>query len=233
MSTIDYKERARLIEGGYHRKVAKIDKRDNENVLNGVVEDSELDGEYVALLFEIGKRGIDTARRIYRNSSNRTYRVRKRVKELVEYPCLFLTLTFRDEVLEKTSEATRRKYVINFLSAVPNCAGYVANIDFGVDDRYTKREHYHALIACDKVSQEKWPYGNLDWERVRINGNEKDLSIRKIPRYITKLTNHAVKDSAKKNKLIFSRTNKTRKSVEKDRYKTNYDSVQDEAVLEP
>lgn len=199
-----YVVRAELLKNGYDKLVAKFERRETENLINGVIDDPELNDIYIRLLFEIGPRGIKECHRLNKNKDNRTYQLRKRVKELLQFPCLFLTATFTDDVLEKTTEKTRREYVVNFLNSFPN-NGYVANIDYGVDDRYTKREHYHILVAVEKVSQDLWPHGNLDWQRVRVKGNEKDKTLKAVPKYITKLVNHAIKDSAKKVRLIYSR----------------------------
>lgn len=202
-----YKVRAELIARGYDKLVAKLDRQSNQNLLNGVIEDPELDSKYIDVLFAIGSGGIKECQRLNRNKDNRTYKLRKRVKELIEYPCLFLTATFRDDVLDNTSAKTRREYIIDFLNSFDNF-GYIANIDFGVDDRYTKREHYHILVAVeyiDNSNNKLWHYGNLDIERVRVNGEEKEKTIKAVPKYITKLVNHAIKDSAKKVRLIYSR----------------------------
>jgi len=208
MSQDKYKVRAELIAGNYHRVVAKFEKIETDNILNGVIQDPVQDDIYFDLLNTIGQSGIKECHRINRNTDNRTYRVRKRVKKLIESgPCLFLTFTFTDKSLNETNEKTRRKAVISCLNSFDN-RGYVGNIDFGVDDDYTHREHYHCLVGVDFVDNtgnKLWKYGDLDIKKVRINEDEKDKSVKKIPKYISKLTNHAVKDSARQCRLIFSR----------------------------
>lgn len=133
---------------------------------------------------------------------HRVKRLKERINNLLlNGSCLFLTLTFTDEVLSSTSEETRRRYVQRFLKLYDG--GYIANIDYGVDDRYTKREHYHAIINTEKVYQKDWPYGNLDFERVRYDESKSDRV--KMAKYISKLSNHAIKDSTKRSALIYSR----------------------------
>lgn len=123
------------------------------------------------------------------NRWKRVHRLKQHVTEIVTGgPALFLTLTFTDDVLSSTSPATRRKYVTRALGAykVP----YVANIDYGTDDRYTKREHYHALISLQHIDNRQnkaWTYGSMEIVRC-YNRNSKRLA-----RYITKLTAHAIK----------------------------------------
>ena len=129
------------------------------------------------------------------NRWKRNKRIRQHLEAIVSKPSLFLTLTFTDEVLASTSQATRRRYVARLLGAfkVP----YIANIDFGdsqdyIDDKGnarkgTNREHYHAVIQLSKISHKKWPYGNMDFKRVY---NTNDLA---MARYLTKLQYHAIK----------------------------------------
>lgn len=129
------------------------------------------------------------------NRWKRNKRIREHLEAIISQPALFLTLTFTDEVLASTSQATRRKYVSRLLGAfkVP----YIANIDFGdskdyIDDKGnarkgTNREHYHAVIQISKIDNKKWPYGNIDFKRVY---NTNDL---RMARYLTKLQYHAIK----------------------------------------
>ena len=124
--------------------------------------------------------------------------------------CLFLTLTFTDETLGKTTAETRRQYVRKYLKEfeVP----YIANIDFGVADAYTddngnerqgtKREHYHAIIQTDRIDLSEWhKYGAIKLEKIRATQND---NIR-LAKYVSKLTNHAIKETTKRACLIYSR----------------------------
>lgn len=129
------------------------------------------------------------------NRWKRNKRIREHLESIISKHSLFLTLTFTDEVLSSTSQATRRNYVSRFLGAykVP----YIANIDFGdsqdyIDDKGnarkgTNREHYHAVIQLSKIDNKKWSYGNIDFKRVY---NTNDL---RMARYLTKLQYHAIK----------------------------------------
>lgn len=136
--------------------------------------------------------------RVNNASYHRTKRLKDRIKTmLTSGSCIFLTLTFRNDVLASTSEETRKRYVSRALKTM-SCK-YVANIDYGSKNQ---REHYHAVVLCDQVSQEQWKYGNLDFERVRVNDVDSPV---KIAKYINKLTNHAIKETTKQNRLIYSR----------------------------
>lgn len=112
---------------------------------------------------------------------------------------MFVTLTFRDDVLESTTEETRRRYVARVLSDISPV--YVANKDYG--GRFG-REHYHALIVSKEASEaleKAWIYGFSKFEEIRANHQD----VIKVGKYVSKLKNHAVKASTKNEKLIYSR----------------------------
>lgn len=154
------------------------------------------DGEENAVLDFIKEHGSETLKDcITLNEAHRAKlcRIRKRIKPLVmSGKALFLTLTFTDEVLSKTTQKVRRKYVQRYLRS--QCASYVANIDFGSEN---EREHYHALAIPaygDKVDLEKWRslYGAINCKRV----HSEKADLRRISKYVAKLSYHAVKNTA-------------------------------------
>lgn len=130
----------------------------------------------------------------------RTKRLKNRVASmLLNGSCIFITLTFNDKTLTETTEKQRRVAVSRYLKKY-GCK-YVANIDFGSKN---KREHYHALINCEKVDFTSWrKYGNINAERVRNKDIESDMT--KLSKYIAKLSNHAIKETTKRSCLIYSR----------------------------
>lgn len=160
-------------------KICEVDKWINE--LKSIRQVKELDCAY--LLNESKKR--------------KASKVRKKVQELVlSDNAVFITLTFTNETLEKTSAETRRRYVARYLKA--NSKKYVANIDFGGKNG---REHYHAIVEGN-IDFSKWyDYGAIDAEKIR--SNEKDLV--KTSYYVSKLSNHALKVPGITPRLIYSR----------------------------
>ncbi len=137
------------------------------------------------------------AMRVNEASYKRTKRIKERIKDmLLDGQCIFLTLTFRNDVLESTTELTRHKYVARTLKKM--AVRYVANIDYG---KKNEREHYHAIVLADKVSCKDWPYGNLDIKRIRDFEN---CNV-KLAKYINKLGLHAVKETTRQNRVIYSR----------------------------
>lgn len=167
------------------------------------------------LCAEHGYLNIVLATQVNYSRMRRSARVRQKIEYLVMTGnCIFLSLTFRDDVLSRTSRETRRRYVARFLKS--ECLCYAANIDFGDDGNIrdyiaddgssktsTGREHYHALVYCpDGVNLKAWKYGNIDAERVRTS--KKDLE--KVSKYVAKLSNHALKvNGGHAPRLIYSR----------------------------
>ena len=78
---------------------------------------------------------------------------------------------------------------------------YVANIDFGAQNH---REHYHAVIQCKKIDASSWhKYGAIFIEKVRNNGIGHDCE--RLSKYVSKLSNHAIKETTKRCSLLYSR----------------------------
>ena len=154
-------------------------------------------------------------------AKNAHYQKISRLKKRIAYiltnapTSYFVTLTFSDEVLQSTSEQTRREYVRKFLKANANGSHYVANIDYGAKNG---REHYHAVtnFPCNA-----WKYGHQsskaimlyaplsakyddlpeeEWKQKAFETTQKRLS-----KYTAKLGFHAIKETTKDASLIYSR----------------------------
>lgn len=130
---------------------------------------------------------------------HRVSHLKYKVAGLISQPSVFLTFTFRDDVLENTKANTRRQRVIRLLKSfgVP----YIANIDFG---KKNHREHYHALLQVPKIDCKavikQYGYGAIKCEKVRSVDDFTQIS-----KYISKLTNHAIKETTKRSAIIYSR----------------------------
>ena len=136
------------------------------------------------------------AHRINKASYARIQRLKRRIAAMLKNgECLFLTLTFTDEVLRKTTEDTRRQAVRRYLKSfgVP----YVANIDYG---KKNGREHYHAVIRTDYVDYSAYTYGAINGEKIHSAEDYVKLS-----KYVAKLTNHAIKQTNKRQVIIYSK----------------------------
>lgn len=134
--------------------------------------------------------------RIHNATKCRKKRLNNRIGLMLQKPCIFVTLTFSNETLANTSEETRHTYVKRYLKS--NANSYVANIDYG---RANEREHYHALIQLENLDCTDWhKYGGIKVKRVRSANDYQKLST-----YIAKLTNHAMKETANRARVIYSR----------------------------
>lgn len=131
----------------------------------------------------------DTSRE-YQKWRMRKYRTRKYIESIFNHnrDVRFVTFTFTDEVLAKTNEKTRHKYVQRFLEE--HCMDYIANVDYGSKNG---REHYHAVVG-DSIRLSEWPYGRVDFRKA----GQRDADKLRVSKYINKLSNHAGKETAGK-----------------------------------
>ena len=157
--------------------------------------------EQVVLSFlnggEENRKILQECAKINHAGFERKVRLERRISEMLNGgTSFFLTLTFSDETLNVTSEKTRRKYVTLFLKSLAR--HYVANVDYGKENG---REHYHAVIQADDVCMDLWnKYGFSNAQRIR---SEEDATA--IAKYVSKLTNHAIKDTTKGARMIYSK----------------------------
>ena len=154
------------------------------------------DDLFIDTTIKHGAYYIKVARNINNANSSRVRRLKKRIMKYLSLgQCLFVTLTFSNDVLDSTSVSTRRKYVQKYLKS--KSSHYIANIDYG---NKNEREHYHAVILIDQID-DTWEYGFAKYKKVYKANSEIALS-----RYVLKLTNHAIKESTKQNFCIYSRS---------------------------
>lgn len=171
---------------------------------------------YLGAEYNFTEEELKCCRQLYDSRRKKVERLKKKLEYRINnFNCLWLTLTFRDDVLDNTSESTRHQYIQKFLKGL-NIPFYVANIDYGDKEKneYSlEREHYHAIIQSDYFDMSLYKYGLSYVERIYNTTN----SIARISKYINKLTYHAFKDSTRgQRRLIYSRdtndyseTNKT------------------------
>lgn len=137
------------------------------------------------------------ASRINHASICRVSRLQKRLHRLLlSGTCLFLTLTFDDKHLNRTTKETRRQLVRRYLASIST--KYVANIDYGAKNG---REHYHAVVLAEHIDPKSYKLGAINFKKIVFTDND----TKRIAKYIAKLTNHAIKETTKQNYLIYSR----------------------------
>lgn len=139
-------------------------------------------------------------------------RLWKKVKKMLENgKCYFLTLTFLDADLSHSTFKERRRWVTEYLKSQTDY--YIANIDFGEKNG---REHYHAIIRIDEFNGDnakQWSEHHREFLKEKDKRNldfkkcysSSETSAKKMAKYVTKLTSHALKDTNISNRVIYSR----------------------------
>lgn len=192
-----------VLESGlfYYYRRKRFVEYQYESWCKGLCSDWIVDEEdYYALniLYDLDDHTIYLLDKMYNSHRQKVLRLKHRIESMLSEDCVFLTFTFSDDFLNNTSDKTRRVYVSRFLRSHTG-SKYVANIDFGQDDNFTKREHYHGLIQCSKVDFSLWKCGLINGEKVIVNNAEA------LAKYINKLSYHAYKDGASSTNLIYSK----------------------------
>lgn len=204
---IDYATKQEVLKNGLYARYKKAKKnetieQENCETINDIYEEFKRGDEFGSFVLT----PFLECEKLYLSEVKRKRRLRERIRDFLDKgECLFITLTFSDNTLKETNEETRRKYVRTFLKQ-DHVLSYLANIDFGVNDNFTKREHYHAVVLLNddkaKIEFSSWyEYGGIHCERIR----KRKISASKLSCYITKLSYHALKENGKYNALIYSR----------------------------
>jgi hypothetical protein len=196
-----------ILENKLHREVGQLSLKGYrlyQKEVNGLYYPSlinysyqELENEFTNFVNLYGYTTLKVANNLNRASYYRTARLKERIREAVESgSAWFITITFSPETLAKTNEKTRRVYVSRWLKSLTPF--YVANIDYG---KKKGREHYHAVITSDQRPPKTWSYGFIDILKVATT----ETDTKRISKYISKLTNHAIKNTTKSKRIIYSR----------------------------
>lgn len=197
----DFELKAKVISNGLTKVVTRVKKNEYRIEVGKPVVDMETYIEDMNTLIglvrsETGRNEIAEAERVNHAFAIRVSRLKSRIKKMVMGGnCIFLTLTFRDDVLDNTSSQTRHDYIKRFLNSL-GCK-YVANIDYGSQN---EREHYHAIVQCDEVDPKSYSLGAINFKRVKATSDSG-----KLANYISKLTNHAIKSSTRGCNIMYSR----------------------------
>lgn len=206
MSKIDYERKAYLLDSGLVKKVKKHNKKvftlyhclDEECMNNRNFEDMMFCQEN-----NISACDLDDCRKIIDCHYKRASRVKKRIEEMLNYGvCNFITLNFSNKALDMTTKEQRKNLVKRYLKS--QSEKYIANIDFGSKNG---REHYHAIVI-GKIDYSPWHhmlglqhFGGVKGEMI----HNSDDDYKKVSKYISKLTNHAIKNTTKGNRILYSR----------------------------
>lgn len=127
-------------------------------------------------------------------------RIKDKVKQLLEQPCIWLTFTFNDKTLQRTSEDTRRQKVRRLLSEFNT--HYLGNIDYGEKN---EREHYHIVLQCERVDLDLLNSKYKKYGSINVKKIQSQADYERLGNYINKLTNHALKKTKLKTRLLYDR----------------------------
>lgn len=199
-----------ILENKLHRKVGELSlkgyrlyQREQNGLYYPSLNDysfQDLENELTNFVNLYGHTTLKVANNLNRASYYRTARLKERIREAVlSGSAWFITITFSPETLAKTNEKTRRVYVSRWLKSLTPF--YVANIDYGLKN---EREHYHAVITSDQRPPKSWSYGFVDILKVKTT----ETDTKRVSKYISKLTNHAIKNTTKSKRIIYSRETK-------------------------
>lgn len=109
--------------------------------------------------------------------------------------CIFLTFTFTDRSLAVYSTDYLRLCVKRFLNLYSSL--YIANVDYGKENG---RIHFHAIALASHIYLKSWKFGALNAERIHTTEDSLCLA-----RYVGKLANHSVKESTRRESIMYSR----------------------------
>ena len=143
------------------------------------------------------------------------YRLKKRILEMlrINTKCIFLTFTFNDETLKKTTKAKRERIVKTYLNR--NANEYILNCDFGTTN---EREHYHA-IATAKADLFNYhlfdKYGYLKGEIIGVYKRFENIN-KSLEDIAERLTEHATKETTKQSRIIYSRNLNKKDQIEEE-----------------
>lgn len=208
---IDYSYKAKLLNTDICKRVGELNwelfLNSNENSDYAILDSYDIQKYFDKLYEKYGVSAILEGNRINNAKFHRVARLRKRITDIFDSPCenvYFLTFTFSDQFLD-SDNFSKRRYVQRFLKTY--FYNYVGNVDFG---KINGRVHFHAVACCDWFDPNLWHFGNLDYEKVII----RDSSNEKLSKYITKLVNHAIKETTKRNSLIYKRLSTVEKNLD-------------------
>ena len=205
---INYIDKQRVLQKGLHlvqKRLSKQTYKAYKNIDFNKEKLSQVDYTEYNEMIELNKKFADffgddwnIAMRLNHNEYKRVRRLKeKMLQSVLSNNALFLTLTFNSDTIARTTIPTRRRYVARYLKS--QSAFYIANIDFGARNG---REHYHAVVVGQSIDYKAWhSLGAIKGLKIAPTRNDTT----RVSKYVAKLTNHAIKETTKQFRLIYSR----------------------------
>ena len=113
----------------------------------------------------------------------------------------FLTFTFSDKYINKC-DRTKKDLIKNLLNEIDFNSYYILNVDYGSKK---ERQHFHCIYGTNKdldlklLLDKYYPCYSYT-EKIRLDSS----SVKKLPKYINKLSNHAIKKSTRNSRIYFN-----------------------------
>lgn len=167
------------------KQVIDYNKRRFYNFTQGIVEEENIDFE-----------------RILKSRYNKVSRIKKHLIYLLAFRkyCYFLTFTF-DEYYINKCDRTKRDLIKGCLSSITDSL-YILNIDYG---KKTEREHYHCILGTDfNFDLELYLKKYYPCFSCTIPINKKSDDIKRLSKYVNKLSNHTCKDSTFNKRVVYN-----------------------------
>lgn len=178
-------------------------------------------------------------------SSNRKHKSRRVFEKLqrmaenareLKMNMYFVTLTWTDDYLSGSYEY-RRKLINQFFNQFPM---YQCNIDFSPD---IDREHYHGVVLTDKPLSKKtktnedgsyeteisnlWKGGFANAKKVNLGKKNVEVDFRKMGKYLGKIGYHAIKETEKGLRIVYSTTKHEEKMLQPLREKVRIEKMKE------
>ena len=192
--SIDYLYKSTVLKKDVVSLMKSVSRVERDLVLHDHVDNYQL---RKWLYNQFGSCDVLESIRIDDAFKHKTRRLQKRILKILNTDnlCCFITFTFDDLHLKNNNDNSKRQAVRRWLKKY--CNDYVANVDYGEKNG---RIHYHAVVnLIDTINHSSWPYGALNFKRI-VKKDDKALAL-----YVNKLTNHALKESAKRQVLIYKK----------------------------
>jgi hypothetical protein len=135
--------------------------------------------------YKLNDASLIAFNKVKSNLENTKQRIYNRIYEIQKEKGYFITLTYRNE---ETNINRSHRHLITWCRN--NCDLYIGNIDFG--DQNQRLHHHVACVPNNNMLYKSWKYGAINIQKIR--DSKKDG--RKAVMYITKLVNHAIKETA-------------------------------------
>ena len=130
-------------------------------------------------------------------------RIKKRLLYLLtRYDFIyFVTFTFDDKLI-KRCDRTKRDLIKSSLLSFDDDVKFILNVDYG---KKNEREHYHCILATNNSSRLSVHLKNTYpcFTKTELC-HKKSADLKKLSKYINKLTNHSLKDTTKNKRIFFN-----------------------------